>query len=159
MVSSESIIENKIFDNYKFCIGWRWSIKNPNELLVCYDSPVPQNEEQPTYNLWCDEEDYLIGWRASSEWISRFCESVGYPYKGVKTYSNGKCFRILEANPVADVRLEGRERDIGKVIFKRNTNPIVVCGAGLLKIQSLRDDKDADVAKSIPFRSKLERAA
>ncbi len=234
---NDAVIESNFLDSYKFCIGWRWIIKNPDKLIVFHDSPLPryrgfaplvnmlingepeigvtalmaseeydqgdiicseyldityplkietaiekiiplylavairvydsiikntlaphpQNEENATYSLWRDEEDYLIDWRASSEWISRFCDSVSYPYKGAKTYLNDESFRILEANPVADVKIEGREHHVGKVIFKRNNHPVVVCGTGLLKIHSLIDDKGVDVAKSVPFRSRFER--
>ncbi len=99
-----------------------------------------QNESLASYSLWRDEEDYQINWHDSSERIERFINSVGYPFNGAKCYVNDKEYRILSAEQVNDVLIENRTP--GKLIFKSNNHPVVVCGKGLLKITSLVDDKN-----------------
>ena len=71
-------------------------------------------------------------------------ENVDHPiekvsFKGVDLGDEG-LVRILEAEIVKDVVIENRTP--GKVIFIENSQPIVVCGQGLLKIQKLMDDKE-----------------
>ncbi|MBU5673838.1 methionyl-tRNA formyltransferase [Paenibacillus brevis] len=100
---------------------------------------VPQNEKEASYSLWRDEQDYLIDWSMESEYIQRFIDATGFPYKGAATFLNGKKVRIVESIPIQDVLIENRTP--GKVIFFENKNPIVVCGKGLLKIQSIIDDE------------------
>lgn len=116
----------------------------------------PQSENDATYSLWRDEDDYLIDWCESSDRISRFCDSVGEPYRGAKTYLNGFSLRILDAHPVQDVFIEDRKRNIGKIIFMDEGCPVVVCGSGLLKILYFKVDGDnVEVLQSIPFRSRF----
>nr|WP_299071528.1 formyltransferase family protein [uncultured Allomuricauda sp.] len=93
---------------------------------------IPQNEEQASYSLWRDEEDYNIDWNMDSDRIVRFVDAVGYPYKGALTTYENTPIRILDAEVVEDVIIENR--DPGKVIFVSGNKPIVVCGKGLLKI-------------------------
>jgi methionyl-tRNA formyltransferase len=50
---------------------------------------LPQCEEDASYSLWRDEEDYFIDWSKSSEYIKRFIDSVGSPYKGACSLIDG----------------------------------------------------------------------
>jgi len=97
-----------------------------------------QNEADATYSLWRDDDDYKVDWSNSSIYIKRFIDSVGYPYKGASTIVNGKSARIIEAEIVKDVNIENRT--IGKTIFTIDYKPVVVCGTGLLKIDTLVDN-------------------
>lgn len=100
---------------------------------------VPQEENYATYSLWRDEDDYMIDWEKDSTFIKRFIDSTGFPYKGASTYMNGLKIRVLESELVDDVIVENRTP--GKVIFINDIYPIVVCGSGLLKLLSIRDDE------------------
>ncbi|GJM73208.1 hypothetical protein HMSSN036_54240 [Paenibacillus macerans] len=46
----------------------------------------PQNEKEASYSLWRDEEDYLIDWSMDSEYVHRFIDATGFPYKGAATF-------------------------------------------------------------------------
>ena len=100
---------------------------------------VKQNEKEASYSLWRDEEDYKIDWSQSSEYIKRFIDAVGFPYKGAATTVSNKIARILDAEVVKDVKIENRTP--GKVIFVEGFKPVVVCGTGLLKINEIVDDQ------------------
>jgi len=100
---------------------------------------IKQNEDEATYSLWRDQEDYLINWSNDADYIKRFIDSVGYPYQGASTFLNGKLVRVLDAEVYPDVSIENRNP--GKVIFIEDEKPIVVCGKGLLKITKLLDDE------------------
>jgi methionyl-tRNA formyltransferase len=91
-----------------------------------------QDQEDASYSLWRDDEDYQIDWNQSAERIRRFVDSVGSPYRGAFCRVDGVPARILAAEEQVDVKIENR--DVGKVIFVRDNLPVVVCGTGLLKI-------------------------
>ncbi|MCX5964444.1 MAG: formyltransferase family protein [Cyanobacteria bacterium] len=134
---------NKILENYEeVALYVLEKIVNNNKFSV-----VVQNENQATYSLWRDDEDYRINWHQSSIELKRFIDAVGYPYKGASTILNCNLVRILEAEIVRDVVIENRIP--GKVIFVKDSQPIVVCGQGLLQIQKLIDDKENQ--SLIPF--------
>lgn len=99
---------------------------------------TPQNDATASYSLWRDEEDYAIEWSASGDYIKRFVDSVGYPYKGALAIMDGAAIRVLDAETVEDVAIENRTP--GKVIFVRDGMPVVVCGKGLLMIKEAVDD-------------------
>ena len=103
-------------------------------------SLTAQNENNATYSLWRDDDDYLINWNQSSIEIKRFIDAVDYPYKGAATTLNGNLVRILEAEIVQDVVIENRVP--GKVIFVKNSQPTIVCGKGLLQIKKMIDDQE-----------------
>lgn len=102
---------------------------NSNVILGSFD----QKEEEASYSLWLDSEDYFINWNDSSTKIKRFIDTVGYPYQGAKCLINGEIVVIHNATLVEEVKIENR--DIGKVIFIENNKPVVVCGKGLLRIE------------------------
>ena len=91
-----------------------------------------QNENNASYSLWRNYDDYFIDWSRSSSYILRFINSVSFPYDGAKTNLNDKIITIKNALLINDVKIENRQS--GKVIFFDNNFPIVVCGKGLLKI-------------------------
>lgn len=113
----------------------------------------PQDEALATYSLWRDEEDYSIDWSSSSVEIERFCNAVGYPYKGACTHVREEKVRIIDVEPLHDVVIESRSSHIGKVIFIDDGAPVVVCGAGLLKIKNYRFECNGD--KKINFRTRF----
>ena len=125
----------KISENYaEIALFVMTNITNNNNFSI-----TEQNEAQATYSLWRDEEDYLINWNKSSVEIKRLIDALGYPYKGASAKLDGSLVRILDAEIVEDVVIENRVS--GKVIFIRNSMPIVVCGQGLLKITEMFDGK------------------
>lgn len=91
-----------------------------------------QDDLNATYSLWRDEEDYRINWNESAKEIKRFIDAVGFPYKGALSYINNEKIRIKEAEIEQDVIIANR--DTGKIIFKKDNKPVVVCGIGLIKI-------------------------
>ena len=113
-----------------------------------------QKESDATYSLWRDEDDYKIDWFRDSRYIKRFIDSLGYPYKGASSLLDGQKVRILDAMIMEDFKIENR--DPGKVIFKHEDYPVVVCGEGLLKILSIYDDENGkELIPLKKFRSKF----
>lgn len=103
---------------------------------------IKQNENDATYSLWRDEEDYRINWRGDASDIQNFIFSVGFPYQGASSFLMGEKVRINEAIVLNDVMIENR--CAGKIIFLDKLFPVVVCGKGLLKITNAVFDKNAD---------------
>ena len=101
-----------------------------------------QDEALASYSLWRDEEDYRVDWTKSAQEIKRFVDALGFPYKGASTLVGGKLARIFEVEEVDDVVIENRVP--GKVIFSRESLPVVVCGRGLTRIISLVDDETGE---------------
>lgn len=125
------------------------------ELCSGNENFIVQEESRATYSLWRDEEDYSIDWHRSAEWIARFCDAVGAPYRGAKSNFNNGVIRIIKACPVADVNVEDRKSNIGKIIFKDEGLPVVICGEGLLKIISAEFLELPLELKNIPFRTRF----
>lgn len=97
---------------------------------------IKQIEEEATYSLWRNEEDYKIAWCGSAITIKRFIDSVGFPYLGAKTMYNGKSIRILDANVESDLNIINRSP--GKILKITSNKPFIVCGTGLLRINKAK---------------------
>lgn len=126
--------------------------------LILKDKQLPtqkQNEQEATYSLWLDDKDYFIDWKNwSAKKIKCFVDAVGFPYDNAKAYLNSKVVKFINVDIVEDVRIEHRERHIGKVIFIKDGYPVVICEKGLI---SLIDIQDKDNNKLlINFRSRFE---
>ncbi|MBE0472308.1 MAG: hypothetical protein IBX55_22715 [Methyloprofundus sp.] len=113
-----------------------------------------QDENQATYSLWLDHEDYFIVWSWSAEKIKRFVDAVGYPYDGAKARLNDKVIFFKEVDVLNDVVVEHRERHIGKVIFIEKGVPVIVCQQGLLVLKEITDANGKMV--QINFRSRFK---
>jgi methionyl-tRNA formyltransferase len=113
----------------------------------------PQDESCASYSLWRDEDDYSINWHNSSEDILHFIECVGNPYFGASCMLNGQLVRIHKARLIEDVKIENRMP--GKVIFKQNGLPVMVCGTGLILLEEVRNDKNINILPLGFFRAKF----
>lgn len=91
-----------------------------------------QNEDEASYSLWRDEEDYFIDWKQSASFIKRFVDAVGFPYKGAKCYLNDRIIIINEVTLINDIKIENRVA--GKVVFMDDKKPVIVCAEGLIRI-------------------------
>ncbi|MFC4817391.1 formyltransferase family protein [Flavobacterium sp. GCM10023249] len=114
---------------------------------------IPQNEEDATYSLWRDEEDYAIDWNNDAAYIKRLVDSVGYPYNGASCFYENEKIRIEEVTLIDDVSIENRQA--GKLIFKDNRKPVIVCGKGLLRIDVAKHENGNEVVFN-SFRIRLK---
>lgn len=114
---------------------------------------TPQKEEDCTYSLWRDENDYRIDWNQTSEYIQQFIYSVGYPFKGASTILDNNIIRILDCTIEEDVRIVNRQ--VGKVIFIKNGHPVIVCGKGLIKITKALNEDGSNALPFKKFRTRL----
>lgn len=112
-----------------------------------------QKEADATYSLWLDNDDYIIDWKKSSDEIKRFIDSVGFPYSGALTTINGEKRRIADAEVYPDVVIENRCP--GKVIFSRDSLPIIVCGKGLIKLLKMEDENGNQQLPLKNFRTRF----
>lgn len=100
----------------------------------------PQNDDDATYSIWRDEEDYWIDWKWSADRILRCVNALGYPYKGAKTVIDGAIIRIVEAH-VEKNDIKFAIRTPGKIWAIDNGCATVVCGSGLLTVKKAFDEK------------------
>jgi methionyl-tRNA formyltransferase len=98
---------------------------------------TPQDENLVTYSVWRDEDDYRIDWHKSSDYLKRFVDSVGFPFLGAFSETDGAKITISEVEEYADCILENRVP--GKVLFLEEGHPVVICGNGMLKIIDATD--------------------
>lgn len=105
---------------------------------ISHCESFPQNEVEATYSLWRDDEDYKIDWSESSEKILRKIHASGFPYKGAFSLLKNEKIRILDASLIDDLKIVNR--DFGKILFKSNGFPVVVCGKGLLVLTDCRNE-------------------
>jgi methionyl-tRNA formyltransferase len=119
------------------------------ELFEQAGSGVPlraasQAEDAATYSLWRDDEDYFIDWHLDSALVRRMVDALGFPYLGARTRIGAQEVVILDVDPVEDVQVENRQMAVGKVIFVQEGCPVVVCGKGLLRINTLKSYPDGE---------------
>jgi methionyl-tRNA formyltransferase len=108
-------------------------------------SVTPQQDDSATYSIWRDDQDYEIDWTSDAHAIERFVNAVGYPYAGARTTVGGiETLRILEVSVASDLRFE--IRDAGKIWKLDNGRPVVVCGAGMVRIERWRTDDGTEFA-------------
>lgn len=113
-----------------------------------------QNNDEATYSLWRDEEDYFIDWTKSAAEIKRFVDAVGSPYKGAASMLDGEVVRILDVEVMDDVTIENRS--VGKVIFLHKKLPVIVCGTGLLILKKVVNCKNQNVLPFNKLRVRLK---
>jgi methionyl-tRNA formyltransferase len=97
-----------------------------------------QNDDEASYSLWLDDEDYHIDWSQSSHFIKRFIDATGSPYAGAYSFVGNEKIRVLEAMVEPDVSIENRKE--GKIIFFKDGFPVVVCGVGLIRLTKIVTD-------------------
>lgn len=116
---------------------------------------VSQNNNEATYSLWKDEDDYHLDWTQSSKRIQLKVNSLGNPYKGAYSILEQKKVRILDVEVVGDVKIE--HRDCGKVLFVIENKPYVVCGSGMLIIrEAVFDETKKSILPLKSFRTKFK---
>ncbi len=96
-----------------------------------------QNENEATYSLWLDQDDYFIDWNWTAEKIKRKIDACGFPYDGAKTILENDIIVVEKAEVEQDVQIENRT--VGKVIFVKENCPIIVCGKGLLRLTAAKN--------------------
>ena len=102
---------------------------------------TPQDHDAATFSIWRDEDDYQIDWKKDAAWIKRFIDAVGSPFKGASTImTGGALVRILDSVVEEDVIVHDRARNLGKIIFFKDAQPVVICGSGLLRIAEMTDE-------------------
>ena len=99
--------------------------------------PKVQNENEATYSLWLDQDDYFIDWNWTAENIKRKIDACGFPYDGAKTILENDIIVVEKAEVEQDVQIENRT--VGKVIFVKENCPIIVCGKGLLRLTAAKN--------------------
>ncbi|CAN6134381.1 Fmt Methionyl-tRNA formyltransferase [Methylophilaceae bacterium] len=129
------------------------------ELITKYDNGTlckkghRQPENEASYSLWLNDEDYRINWDKDAKEILHFMSCLGWPYKGASAILNGNEVRIVKAEYRPDVAIENRS--VGKTIFVENGLPVVVCGKGLLLLQDVQDQNGNSILPLKHFRSKF----
>jgi methionyl-tRNA formyltransferase len=99
---------------------------------------IPQKNEQATYSIWRNEEDYFINWNDEAAQIVRFVDAVGYPYEGAKTRTgDGEIIRIKECQLVENIVSEVYAP--GKLLMFDGNYPIILCGCNAVKLLKFED--------------------
>lgn len=116
-------------------------------------SEVVQNEEESTYSLWRNNEDYKVNWQESSTRILRFVDAVGFPYNSASAIYNEQEISILEVSEQQDINIINRVP--GKIFEIINNKPLVVCGKGIIKIEKAVYRSTEDEVKFNLLRIKI----
>ncbi len=178
-VGVTAILANKEFDKGDIIMQRKISIKYPIKIGEAIDLITPlyidivseilkkihtkkcdelklqfQNENDASYSLWRDEEDYRINWNDTAYNIMQFIYSLGFPYKGASTDCEGQILRIFDCEIYDDVTIENRTP--GKILFIINQCPVVVCSEGLLKITQIYDEFGHNYLPMKKFRLKFK---
>lgn len=103
----------------------------------------PQAEDQATYSLWRDEQDYVLDWREDAARLARSVDALGFPYSGARALFDGREIIIDEAEEVDDLHFEHRQA--GKIWSLNDGRPIVICGVGCMQINAARELDSAPV--------------
>ncbi|MBH0002705.1 formyltransferase family protein [Pseudoalteromonas sp. SWYJZ12] len=107
-----------------------------------------QNENDASYSVWLDSEDYFLDWReGDSDYIANKINLLGAPYQPAKSFMNGEIVKIHTAEVYSDLAIE--QRHIGKVLIIEDGCPVVICANGLIKITNMSDENDKSL---IPFK-------
>jgi methionyl-tRNA formyltransferase len=114
---------------------------------------IPQDENNATFSLWRDEEDYHIDWNQDATTIKRTIDAVGFPYKGTFAYMEDAVVRIFDAEIVEDVSIINRTP--GKVLFRHEDGLVIVCGKGLLKVRDFFNDNGEQI-NNMKFRIRFK---
>ncbi|OHX64944.1 formyltransferase family protein [Flammeovirga pacifica] len=99
---------------------------------------TPQDENNASYSLWRNHNDYFIDWSWNADKIERFVNAVSFPFEGAKSILNNITYTISEVKVLNDVKVENRQ--IGKQIFVQEGKPVIVCGKGLIRIDKMLDE-------------------
>ena len=102
-----------------------------------------QSESDATYSVWLDEEDYKIDWTDSAVNIANKINMLGQPFKHASAFLSGERIDVISAEPYENLILECLHA--GKVLMVDGISPIVICGEGLLKINTLRSPYGEDL--------------
>lgn len=103
------------------------------------DNVVGNGHGVASLSVWRDDDDYKIDWSKDADSVCRFVASRGWPYLGAVTYSKSEKIRVLDCSE--SFAYPGPEiPGPGKVIGFESGAPIVLCGAGMLKLTGLADD-------------------
>lgn len=117
-------------------------------------NPIQQKEEDATYSLWRDEEDYFINWKLDSNTIERTINALGFPYGGARTILDERIIVLDEIKSMSDVTIENRTP--GKILFLDNNQPTIVCGRGLIKIEKAHYLDNNEIVIFNKFRTRLK---
>jgi methionyl-tRNA formyltransferase len=96
-------------------------------------NPITQNENNASFSLWRDEEDYFIDWKQDALTIERTINALGFPYGGARSIMEEKIIILEDVKVLEDVKIENRTP--GKLLFLEDNKPTIVCGEGLIRIE------------------------
>lgn len=133
-----------------------WEITEAIFTRIRNGAPIqatPQNEEDASFSVWLDDDDYRIDWTWNASRIQRFVDAKGSPYRGASTLLDDTIMRVHDVTQLPDLRLENRH--VGKVMSMDENRPVVICGSGLLRIDRLSDDTGQDVLPLKRFRCRF----
>lgn len=105
-----------------------------------------QVEEDATYSVWRDDEDYDLDLTLDAERIVRTVLALGSPYPGARVRLDGAEVRVMDAVTVDDVPFVHRQP--GKVWRLAADGVDVVCGRGMVRLRDLRDAEGRPIVVS-----------
>ena len=113
---------------------------------------IEQNNEEATYSIWRDENDYYINWANDASIIKRFIDAVGFPYNGAKTKTEDglEIITILEAEVV---KVKSEIFAPGKLLMFKDKKPVILCGKNALILKEFyNQDGNSPIFKKFRTR-------
>lgn len=80
-----------------------------------------------------------IEWGLPVKRICRFIDALGFPYHGARAFLDKE--EVIIEKVCEHKNLYMNNRDVGKILFIKKSNPIIVCKDGLIEIKSARYKK------------------
>lgn len=97
---------------------------------------TPQNESEATYSIWRDEEDYWLDFRLPADRVLRTIFALDKPYRGACALVGEQRVTIHDAEVEMDINFAVRQP--GKIWKVDASGPLVVCGAGMIRLKDIR---------------------
>ncbi len=131
--------------NISYPISLQESFKMVVEMYVEIFKKIVNEGLQPrkidysssTFSIWKDEEDMRINWKDTSDNILNKIFILGYPYDGAHSTYESEKVRIIEAETLPDLNITNRSTSVGKILRIEQGKPVIICGAGLLRLNKV----------------------
>jgi len=148
---TDEVDSGPIYHQLKRMITYPIKIKDAltivSEIYIELITHIVNNEPTPqpmigdvSFCPWRDKEDYLINWLWPSDMISRFIDAVGDPFDGAKFRLGDETLTVLASTVMDNMEIIQKHNHIGKIIKFDENRPIIICGYGLLRLDTVVDE-------------------
>jgi methionyl-tRNA formyltransferase len=130
--------------------------KIANNILNKSIKPYNIDYSESSYTMWLNDKDMRIDWKLSASEVLNKINALSYPYTGAKALYHDKILSIHSAHICENsYNIENRKQHVGKIFKIIDGNPYVICGSGIIVLDSVLNDKNKEI-KFSKIRRKFE---